>query len=142
MGSCYNSIVVEAPIDTVWSTVRDFHDLSWAKGVATKVDVVGDVKGDQAGAKRIINDAFHETLLEVNADTHTVRYIIDDGPGAVAKDQVKNYIGTLKLFTVTADGTTFVEWTSSYDSADPDAVGELCNPVYQALLQALKSHVE
>ena len=142
MGSCYNSIVVKAPIDTVWSTVRDFHDLSWAKGVATKVDVVGDVKGDRAGAKRVLNDAFHETLLEVSEATHTVRYSIDDGPGPVAKDQVRNYIGTLKLFAVTMDYTTFVEWTSSYDSANPDAVGELCNPVYHALLQALKAHVE
>lgn len=142
MGSCYNTTVIAAPIDKVWSTVRDFHDLSWAKGVAEKVDVVGDKKGDQIGAKRVLNDAFAETLLELSDLNHTIQYSIDDGPGPVAKDQVKNYIGTVRLFAVTSDNTTFVEWASRYDSPDDKAVGELCDPIYVALLNALKAHCE
>ena len=140
MGECYNTITVNAPIDKVWQTVRNFHDLSWAKGVVEKTEVVGSLSGDQLGAQRVLNDAFHETLVTLSDLEHRVEYSIDDGPGPVAKDQVRNYIGHLSLFPVTADNTTFVEWTSTYDSPDSGAVGELCNPIYQALLGALRQH--
>ncbi len=142
MGTCYNTLIVNAPIDKVWKTVRDFHDLSWAKGVAEKVEVVGEQKGDQIGAKRVLNDAFHETLLELSDLTHTVQYRIDDGPGPLSQDSVKNYIGTLRLYPVTSDNATFAEWSSRYDSPDDAAGGEFCNPIYVALLGALKAHCE
>ena len=48
-----------------------------------------------------------------------MRYSIDDGPGPLAKDQVENYVGILKLVPVTADDTTFAEWTSSSDEGRP-----------------------
>ena len=66
---------------------------------------------------------------------------IDDGPGAVAKDAVSNYIGAVQLHPVTDTGQTLVVWTSSYDSDDSEAVGELCNPIYRALLAQLKAHL-
>lgn len=141
MGQCYNTIVVNAPVDRVWSTVRDFHDLSWAKGVIESLEVVGDKKGDQIGARRLLNGAFHETLLELSDIEHRIQYRIDDGPGPIAKDAVRNYIGTLRLLPVTSDDRTFVEWTSRYDSPDSAAVGEFCNPIYQAFLKALKTHL-
>jgi len=39
---------------------------------------------------------------------------------------------------ITETDTSFVEWQSSYESADESAVGEFCNPIYAALLGALK----
>ena len=140
MGKCYNTITVKAPIDRVWSTIRDFHDLSWAKGVVDSVERVGDKSGDQIGARRILNNAFHETLQAVNELAHSFAYTIDDGPGPVSKDAVRNYVGSVKLLPVTTDDSTFVEWASRYDSADDVAVGELCNPIYRALLEALRDH--
>lgn len=140
MGKCQNSVVVAAPIEKVWAAIRDFHDLAWAPNVVQKVDKVGSKTGDQPGAKRVLNGAFHETLLGVDEFEKTIRYSIDDGPGAVAKDAIKNYVGTVHLFPVTSDNSTFVEWASQYDSADSGAVGELCNPVYQALLKDLAAH--
>ena len=140
MGKCYNTIVVNAPVEKVWSTVRDFHDLSWAKGVVEKTEIVGELKGDQVGAKRILNDAFHETLRTLSDLNYLVEYSIEDGPGPVAKDQVRNYTGHVQLYSVTADNSTFVEWTSKYDSPDNAAVSELCDPIYVALLQALRAH--
>ena len=53
-----------------------------------------------------------------------------------------DYTGKVRLFPITADGATFVEWTSRYESADEGAVGELCNPIYQALLSALRTHFD
>ena len=140
MGRCYHSIAVNAPIEKVWATIRDFHDLSWAKGVVEKVEAVGSIKGNQVGAQRILNGVFHETLLVLNDDKHVIQYSIDDGPGPVAKDAVKNYVGSVRLCPITADNSTFVEWTSQYDAADDDAVGAFCNPIYQALLKALQAH--
>jgi len=142
MGNCYNSITINASVDQVWQTVRNFHDLSWAPGVVEKVDPIGDLPGDQVGTKRILNDAFHETLRDLSDAQHTITYSIDDGPGPVSAQAVKEYIGKVRLFPITADGATFVEWTSRYESTDEGAVGELCNPIYQALLSALRTHFE
>ncbi|GJL51028.1 MAG: hypothetical protein NPIRA01_22550 [Nitrospirales bacterium] len=140
MGKCYNSVVVDAPCDTVWETLRKFHDLSWASGVVTQVDKISELESDQVGAKRILNGVFHETLVLFDDHERTFMYRIDDGPGPVAKDAVKHYIGAARVLPITENNTAFVEWQSSYESPDDAAVGELCNPIYQALLQALKKH--
>ncbi|GJL66892.1 MAG: hypothetical protein NPIRA05_18630 [Nitrospirales bacterium] len=140
MGNCYNSVVVEAPCDKVWGTLRKFHDLSWASGVVTHVDKIGELECDQVGAKRILNGVFHETLVALDDHERTFMYRIDDGPGPVAKDAIKNYIGAVRVLPVTESNAAFVEWQSSYESPDDAAVGELCNPIYQALLLALKKH--
>ncbi len=142
MGQCYNSIVIDTDVDEAWATVRDFHQLDWAAPVVTKVDKIGDLEGTEPGARRILNDAFHETLISADDESHTVIYSIDDGPGPVARDAVENYRGKLTLFPITATGQTFAEWTSSYESDDDSAVGDLCNPVYAGLLQALKAKFE
>ncbi|MHC4569002.1 MAG: SRPBCC family protein [Planctomycetota bacterium] len=140
MGRCYNSAVIGAPREKVWQAIRDFHDLGWAQGVITKVDIEGDRKGDQIGAKRILNDAFHETLLTLNDDERTFSYSIDDGPEPVSKDSVSNYIGAVRVLPITESDTTFIEWQSTYESPDDTAVGDFCNPIYVALLTALKQH--
>jgi hypothetical protein len=140
MGRCYNSVVVKGSVDTVWARIRDFHDLSWAEGMGLKVDAVGDRRGGEVGAGRVINGAFHETLVAMDDLGRTFSYSIDDGPGPVARDAVRNYVGTVRLHPVTADGTTFVEWSSRYDSANDSAVGELCNPIYGAALEGLRKH--
>ena len=140
MGKCYNSVVVNAPCEQVWKTISNFHDLGWAKGVVTNVEVKGDLKGDQVGAKRIINRAFHETLLSLDDDERTFSYSIDDGPDPLAKGTMDNYVGCVRVLPVTEDDTTFVEWQSTYESDKDSEVADFCNPVYAALLGALKEH--
>jgi hypothetical protein len=138
MGQCYNSTIVDSGIEGTWEVIRDFHELGWATGVVTKLEKVGDVDGDTPGARRILNDAFHETLRSIDDEAYTFSYSIDNGPGPVAADAVSNYLGTVSLHAVTDSGQTFVVWTSSYESDQNDAVAELCNPIYQALLSVLK----
>ena len=74
------SVVVDAPIADVWTKFINFHDLSWAPNVITSVEKVGSVDGGTPGAKRILNNAFHETLIEIDGDEHFLTYSIDDGP--------------------------------------------------------------
>jgi len=137
MGCC-NSTVVNASVEKVWARLRDFHDLSWCPNVVTNVAKGNDLPGTQVGAKRVLNDAFHETLLGLDDIDHVIRYRIDDGPEAVSKEKVSGYIGELRVFPVTDANATFVLWTSRWESS-AGGVAEFCNPIYHALLADLKA---
>lgn len=136
--ACYNSIVIDAPADKVWEKLRNFHDLSWAAGVIETCEAVGEIPAAQIGAQRILNGVFHETLHALDDLARTVRYSIDDGPEAVSKNNVQGYIGEVRVFPVTDSNSSFVVWTSSWESSG-GGVAEFCNPIYRALLAALKS---
>ena len=142
MGKCYNSIVVNKPVDQVWDTIKSFHDTSWAKGVVETCEVVGDAKGDQLGAKRVLNGVFHETLVGLNNRERTIQYTINEGPGPLAKGEYLSYVGDVRVFAVSATDHTFVEWTSEYEGGNDAAITELCSPIYHALLGALKTNME
>jgi len=104
--------------------------------VINKVEKVGDVEGGQVGAKRFLNDAFHETLLEIDCDNKILRYSIDDAPPPLSKEQVSDYEGLVKLSADSATGGTLVEWSSSWQSNTEEAV-EFCHNIYLALLDDL-----
>lgn len=139
MGKCYNSAVINGSIEKVWEMIKDFHKVSWGDKVVTKVDIVGSVPGIEVGAKRILNEAFHETLLSVDSKNFSFTYSIDDGPGPVSKDAVSNYVGKVSLYPITDSGKTFVEWVSTYESDSASSVADFCNPIYAGLLSSLKS---
>ena len=136
MPSTNQSIDIDASISDVWSRFNDFHDLSWAPHVITSVEKVGSINGGEVGAQRVLNNAFHETLVEIDQDKHMLRYSIDDGPSPVSKGEVSNYYGVVKLSPTTEDATTHVEWSSSWDS-DADAAVAFCHGIYVALLNEL-----
>ena len=137
---CYNSIVIDAPANKVWDVLKSFHDLSWSKNVVSKVDIIGDRSDGEIGAKRILNDAFHETLRSVDEQSKKFTYSIDDGPAVVSKDNVEGYIGEVSVFSVSNNDTSFVLWTSKWESEKEGGVADFCNPIYHALLQDLKAH--
>lgn len=136
MPSTSQSKDIDASISEVWSRFNNFHDLSWAPNVITNVEKVGSIDGGEVGAKRILNDAFHETLVKIDNDEYMLKYSIDDGPSPVSKEEVSDYYGVVKL-SKTGDGSkTHVEWTSSWESNVEDAV-EFCHGIYVALLNEL-----
>jgi len=59
--------------------------MSRAQGVIDKCAPVGELKANQIGAKRLLNDAFHETLLELSEVDRTIKYRIDDGPSVIPR---------------------------------------------------------
>ena len=138
---CYNSIVINKPADEVWKAFSNFHDLLWAKNVITKVDKIGDKSSTEVGAKRILNDAFHERLLSIDNVARTLTYSIDDGPAVMSKDNVSGYIGEITVFSVSENDSSFVLWTSKWDSAKTEGVADFCNPIYYGVLQDLKAHL-
>ena len=136
MPQCYQSIVIQTPIEKVWGAIRNFHDMSWGSKVITQCVAVGEQCGTKTGAKRVLNNAFHETLLECNDTEHRIRYSIDDGPSPVSRQEISDYIGTIQLFPVTIDDATFVAWSSSWN-ADNTAAIDFCELIYRSLLQEL-----
>lgn len=141
MGQTYQSVVINAPADKIWNAIRNFHDMSWSPNVITKLDAIGDHKSDQPGARRVLNDAFHETLVEVNNDERSFSYSIDDGPSPISKSDVRNYIGRVAVRPVTEGGGSFVEWSSSWEQND-EPVYEFCHGIYVALLGDMKKSLE
>ena len=137
---CYNSKVIPAPVADVWAVLRDFHDLSWAKGVVESAEKVGEKASDQVGARRILNGVFHESLVAIDDVERRFSYSIDDGPGTpVAKGSVADYVGSIRAWPVTASDETFVEWSSTWGTSD-GGVQEFCDPIYRAALEALATH--
>ena len=142
MGTTHQSIVINAPLAKVWSALRNFHDMSWAPNVITKLEVIGDARSDQLGTQRLLNDVFHETLRELSDVEHSMRYTIDDGPEPIRKSDVSNYVGHLSARDITeGDGGTYVEWNSSWQGNDA-AAGEFCHGIYVALLGDMKKSLE
>lgn len=138
---CYNSAIIDAPVEKVWNTIKDFHNLDWGKGVVETTEPKGSKKGNEVGASRVLNGVFHETLTELNPGRWQFKYSIDDGPGPLAKSAVQNYVGEVQLFPVTDSGKTFLLWTSSFESKDEKAVVDFCNPIYQGLLKAAQANI-
>ncbi len=136
---CYNSCVVNAPVEQVWGALRNFHDMSWASGVVECVERVGHPAGDQIGARRLLNRAFLEALVALDDEKRVLKYSIDDGPDAVSKDRVAGYVGMVRAMPVTNTNATFVEWSSSWQQSN-GGVKEFCDPVYKALLGSLQAH--
>lgn len=136
MPSTSQSKVIDAPIAEVWAKFNNFYDLSWAPHVVTSVEKIGGFNGDEVGAKRVLNNAFHETLVEIDKDGYTLRYSIDDGPSPISREEVSDYFGVIKLTPAGENNQTHVEWTSSWKSKTEDAV-EFCHGIYVALLDEL-----
>ena len=139
MPSSYQSTIVNAPASSVWGALRNFHDMSWATGVVEKCEMVGERAGDQVGAKRIVNDVFHETLLAIDDYRMVLNYSIDEGPKPVSSNEVSEYVGTVNVVPASEDGACVVEWYSRWEAANDDGV-EFCGNIYKALLGKLREH--
>ncbi len=140
MGSTFQDIEINAPADKVWQTIRNFHELGWAPNVITGVDKVGDKPGDEPGAGRVLNGAFHETLLTLDDEAMNFSYSIDDGPPPVTKDGMTDYIGRV-FVEATESGGSRVEWTSSWEQNDEE-IQNFCQGIYVAILGDMKKSLE
>ena len=136
---CYNSTVINAPADKIWTVLRNFHDLSAFPNVIEKADIVGDIPGTEVGAQRVLNNSFHETLKSLDDKNLVLTYSVDDGPDATSKDNVTGYIGKLQVYPITDENKSFVLWSSTWESSGSEDVAAFCDPIYQALLGDLKA---
>ncbi len=132
----YNSIIIDASADQVWSTLRNFNDMSWGEGIVESVESANGKGGTEVGAVRVVNSAIRETLQSFDDESMAFSYSIDEGPDVLASDQVSGYIGKARVAPITATGQSFVEWSSDWTSAKGDVKG-FCDPLYAGLLGLL-----
>ena len=120
MARAYASTILKAPVETVWSLVRDFNALpKWAPGIA-KSKIEDGLDSDVVGCVRSFHtqDGAHirERLLMLDDANYAFTYNFEK-----PAFPVKNYIATLRLYPVTEGDRTFAEWEASFDEAPGDA---------------------
>ena len=119
MARAYASIILKAPVETVWSLVRDFNGLpKWAPNIA-KSGIENGLESDVVGCVRSFHtkDGTHirERLLTLDDANYTFTYNFEK-----PAFPVKNYIATLRLYPVTQTDQTFAEWEATFDEAPGD----------------------
>ena len=119
MARAYASIILKAPVETVWSMVRDFNGLpNWAAGIRSSriekgldADVVGCVRAFHIANGTLVR----ERLLMLDDARHCFSYNFE-----TPAFPVKNYLATLRLYPVTHTDQTFAEWEATFDEAPGD----------------------
>src|SRR5687768_15582777 len=108
------SSVIDAPIERVWSVLRDFNSHSaWHPAVGDS-RIERDESSDQVGCVRnfFLKDGNHirEQLLALSDRDYVSTYCILD-----ATLPMKNYVATVQLKRVTDGERTFWHWESTFD---------------------------
>ena len=123
MTRVFISAVINAPVDKVWGTVRDFNGLPQWHPRFSRSHIEDNLPSDQIGCIRnfdIVDNGgtIRERLLELSDVGHSFRYCIVDSPLPV-----ENYLAELTLYPVTADNTTVGVWTAEFDVTNDDETG-------------------
>lgn len=118
MTMAHFSTVLDAPIEEVWSTVRDFGVYEWA-GSQYWAIIEDDQPGDAVGSIRRIGEegAMRQQLVELSDVDHRFSYVVLPG----SPIEVDHYRGTLSLRPVVDTRQTFIEWTATFDCTAADA---------------------
>ena len=114
----FRSMIIEAPIESVWIALRRFDGVAaWNPGVTKAEMLSGDPT--EIGAVRRLEAAdgslWRETLLDHSDREYFYSYDIVEGPLPVW-----NYLSKHHLIPVTHDNTTLSIWEVTFDCAAED----------------------
>ncbi len=141
MARAHASTVIDAPVEAVWSVVRDFNAMpAWNPAVPNSLiedglasDVVGCIRSFHlADGTRV-----RERLLALDDSRYTFTYNFETPAFPVA-----NYIATMELIPVTRTNATFVRWFADFDEDPQDAgtyVQKVSRDVFAAGLGTLSA---
>lgn len=126
MASVYRSDVIGAPVDRVWTVIRDFNALpSWTPFVVDSRIEGGD-RSDRIGCIRNFKlqdgGVIREQLLSLDDHGRSCSYSILESPMPV-----ENYVATLSIFPITTSSQTFAEWTAEFDCSDQEEAALIDN---------------
>lgn len=134
------STVVDAPIELVWTLLRDFngHD-TWHPAV-TRSSIEDKEPADMIGAIREFQlaDGSHirEQLLSLSDQERSFAYCIIDAPLPLM-----GYVASVRLLPVTDGGQTFWEWRSKFTpprSREKALEKLVAEDIYEAGFRAIK----
>lgn len=147
MPRAYTSVVLPAPVDRVWSAVRDFDGLpAWHPAITASTLVEG-APGQVGSVRRLETGddggAVVERLVGLDDEARTLTYTIVESPFAV-----RRYVATIRVAPVTGSrsetGETFVEWWAEYDADTADEAGLtklFAAGIFATGLKGLRSHL-
>lgn len=133
--------MIDAPVDKVWSIIRDFNALpAWHPAVADSHIEDGE-PSDRVGCIRNFNlqdgGNIREQLLALSDVDHLCTYSI-----LVSPMPVENYVATLRLLQVTDGNRTYAEWIAEFACSPEEEdglIGLIGGGVFQGGFNALKS---
>lgn len=115
----FRSMIINAPIKAVWTTIRAFDGVAaWNPGV-TKASLEGGAATATGTIRRLqIADGtvFRETLLAHSDAETSYTYDILESPLPVS-----GYVSTHRFIPITASNQTLGIWESRFDCAAEDA---------------------
>jgi len=138
------SSVINAPIEKVWATIRNFNALpAWHPAIADSQIENGE-PSDKIGCIRNFNlkdgGNIREQLLTLSDIEHTCTYSILESPMPV-----ENYVATLRLLKITDGNRTYIEWSAEFQTppeTEEEMVNSIGGGVFQGGIDALKSILE
>jgi hypothetical protein len=138
MARAYRSAIIHAPIESVWSSIRDFNALpQWHPAIARSTIEDGR-SSDSIGCVRNFDlrdgGNLREQLLSLSDTDHTFSYSI-----LVSPMPVKDYVATFRLTPITVGDETLAEWWADFavTSTDDAIVNEIGDGVFVAGFEAL-----
>jgi hypothetical protein len=134
----YVSDVIDAPIEKVWSVMRDFNDMPSYHPAISKSVIEGEDPADRVGCVRrlTLGEGFvRERLLCLDDENYAFTYEIIEGTLPV-----RGYVAGVRLHRVTEGNRTFAEWWADFEvvGADRDAVvTQIADNVFAAGFRAV-----
>jgi len=114
----YISHVIDAPIEKVWSVMRDYNDMPSYHPNIKKSIIEGDGPSDQVGCVRRLTLAegfVRERLLSLDDEHYVFTYRIIEGTLPV-----RGYVAGVRLHRVTEGNRTFAEWWADFEVVGVD----------------------
>lgn len=143
MARAYASAIINAPVQAVWSVIRDFNALPvWHPAIKDSViedgldaDVVGCIRAFHLQSGALVR----EKLLMLDDQNYTFSYDFQ-----TPAFPVRNYIATVRLYPVTKDESCFCEWEAVFDEPAKEQgkyVDIISNAVFAEGWKALAAHI-
>jgi len=137
MTTAYYSTVLDHPLETVWSLIRDFNNYpAYIEGVSES-GIEDDKRGDEVGAIRrfcYLGNWVRQRLADHSDTAHLLTYSGIEPlpfPAALVENRGPvHYEGTMRLREVVEGNRTFIEWSVALDTEPRDA--ERWHQVFQA----------
>ncbi len=142
MARAYASRIIDAPVETVWASVRDFNALpAWNAALSRSSieegldsDVVGCIRTFYLGEQNV-----RERLLMLDDTRYRFAYNFETPAFPVA-----DYLSHFELIPVTDGDRTFAQWSATFDEAPDDSgkyVAIVSRDVFAGGLNGLAEHV-
>jgi len=128
MTLAYYSAVLDHPMETVWSLIRDFNNYpAYIDGVSDSV-IEDDRRGDEVGAVRrfcYLGNWVRQRLAGHSDERRSLTYQgiepLPFPPGVLAEaPEPAGYEGTMHLVGITEGNRTLIEWAVTLDTAPQD----------------------